>query len=438
MTRPMELGAFWKAYSAMLASFITNRLLLQTDLLMVAPLGPAATAAFGVPGRLMVLDAILVFALAPVVTTAISRQGSRAEKQAILTGSLSWTLALSLLATVAGLLVYPRVVDLLVADPGIRALARVAVRWMTLSIPVRMLACIATMGLFACGEGRRLVSIYGLTLTVNAGLDWFLIHRLGLGLGGAFLATLLVSSLELAWLLAIIAKQVGRFPLSGFSLHWAGNLMGQAGAEFLRLVSWQVEGCTILSMVASKAAWLPIFSAYGVISECSGLLMVPVIALMRTGAMHVASISPVGPLAEGWRLLEPVRRLAQGVSALLGLGLVFGATRLGVFAYHLSDQRLRWWSAFMTVYGLGLPWLVHGCLVRACYQARDRYDRLARVEIGITWVLFIPSLWLALLRANPWAFFLAFLAREGLVLLWLKGELAGVRRPVETGLRPRD
>ena len=154
--------------------------------------------------------------------------------------------------------------------------------------------------------------------------------------------------------------------------------------------------------------------------------------------MHVASISPVGPLAEGWRLLEPVRRLAQGVSALLGLGLVFGATRLGVFAYHLSDQRLRWWSAFMTVYGLGLPWLVHGCLVRACYQARDRYDRLARVEIGITWVLFIPSLWLALLRANPWAFFLAFLAREGLVLLWLKGELAGVRRPVETGLRPRD
>lgn len=74
MSKSLNLAAFWKAYFAVFLSFVTSRLLLQTDILMLTPLGLEATAAFAVPGRLMVIDAIIAFALGPVISVAISRE----------------------------------------------------------------------------------------------------------------------------------------------------------------------------------------------------------------------------------------------------------------------------------------------------------------------------------------------------------------------------
>ena len=419
MNPPLNARAFWEVYGTVLLSFMTSRLLLQTDLLMVAGLGPEATAAFGVPGRLMVIDAVAVYALAPVVSIAVSREEEKRKRHAILASSLGLTFALAILLSSIGMWLYPRVVDALVADSGTRLLAREAVFWMTLSIPVRMLACIATMGLFACGQGGRMMVIYLVTLSANAGLDWMLIYRFGLGFKGAYLATFIVSSIELLWLMVLVQGLAGRFPISSFTLDWFRKTVGNVGAEFLRLTSWQVEGFALLFIVAAREAWMPIFSAVGVISEFSNLLMVPLIALMRTSAMLVARHAGKSAPPTGWHLLKPIRGLARAVALVLGLGLAAGATGLGSFAYHLHGERLRWWCAFAMVYGLGLPLLVHGSLLRACYQAHERFGRIAWAEIPITWILFMPSLWLALRHDNPWAFYLAFLAREVLILGWL-------------------
>jgi Na+-driven multidrug efflux pump len=237
MTSPLDHRGFWKAYLAVLLSFVASRLLLQTDLLMTAPLGTAATAAFGVPGRLMFIDAIIVFALAPVVSVSVSRQAEEPARQAMLSQCLALTLVLSLPVTGLGLLIYPTMVKSLVADTEIRALAQQAVFWSTLSIPVRMLACMTTLGLFAKGQGQRLPCIYGLTLTANAGLDALFIHGLGLGVAGAFMATFLVSSMELTCLLVILRGRSGSLPFAKFDTAFCRTMLGQGSKEFLRLVS---------------------------------------------------------------------------------------------------------------------------------------------------------------------------------------------------------
>lgn len=90
-----------------------------------------------------------------------------------------------------------------------------------------------------------------------------------------------------------------------------------------RLVSWQAEGLVILALLASKIEWLPIFSAFGVISEFSALLLMPLIALMRTTAMQVASVSSDGNLRDSWQLLKPVRYLICSITLVVGIVLTF-------------------------------------------------------------------------------------------------------------------
>ena len=274
---------------AVFLCFITSRLLLQTDILMISPLGPEATAAFSVPGRLMVIDAIIAFALGPVVSVAVSRENQSQKKHAVIRSSLGFTFVLSLFLVCIGFLLYPIAVDNFVVDSRTKSLALDAVFWMTLSIPIKLLVFITTMCLFACEQGHRVSIIYVVTLTANALLNWLLIYHLNFGFSGSYIATVIVSVLELAWLLWLTARLTEGWPFSRFQWQWLQKIIQQAGAEWGRLVSWQAEGIIILALLASKMEWFPIFSAFGVISEFSALLLMPLIALMRTTAMQIAA-----------------------------------------------------------------------------------------------------------------------------------------------------
>jgi Na+-driven multidrug efflux pump len=167
----LDLSSFWKAYFAVFLSFVTNRLLLQTDILMLTPLGQAATAAFAIPGRLMIIDTIIAFALGPVVSVAVSRAITLEEKYATIKSALGLTLILSLLLVCIGLLIYPWAVDYFVVDTSTKGLATTGVLWMTVSIPIRILAFIASMSLFACQQGRQVSYIYSLG-AINCRIMW--------------------------------------------------------------------------------------------------------------------------------------------------------------------------------------------------------------------------------------------------------------------------
>ena len=311
-------------------------------------------------------------------------------------------------------------VDYFVADSQTKNLAQTGVLWMIGSVPIRMLAFIASMCLFACKEGRRVSYIYGVTLTANAALNWLLIYYFKFGFVGSYIATCLVSTLQLAWFLYLLVCLIGEIPFSRFKKQWLKEIAQQIGAEWLRLVSWQAEGLVILAVLASRVEWLSIFSAYGVISEFSALLLMPLIALMRTSAMQVAAANPTRNLMESWQLLRPVRILVCSIMAVLGVGLFFSSNKLGIYAYHLEGERLVWWNAFVLIYSLALPGFAYSHLIHGCYQACGQFTRIAVVEIMITWCLFMPLLGLALNYAMPLMFFFAHIIKDAAVAIWLR------------------
>lgn len=199
---------------------------------MVSPLGSEATAAFTVPGRLMVIDAIVAFALGPVVSVAISREHRPDNKYIIIKSSLGLALLLSFCLLGIGLLIYLVAVEYLVTDQRTRDLALTGVLCMIISVPIRMLVFISGMCLFACGQGRRVSYIYIAALIVNAALNWLLIYYFGFGFQGAYMATLIVASLEVVGLLWLTARLTGGWPFSRFQRQWLQKIIQQAGAEW--------------------------------------------------------------------------------------------------------------------------------------------------------------------------------------------------------------
>lgn len=418
----LNLPSFWKAYVAVLLSFLTSRLLAQTDLVMLAPLGAESTAAFAVPARLMVLDAIVAFALGPVVSVAVSRHKEDAQKQRhIITSALSLTGLLAALLTIVGLIVYPMLMPYFVHTPTVAELSREGLFWMTLSIPVRMLVFVSSMCLFACQKGKQVSYIYLVTLISNAALNDLLIYHLEFGFEGSYIATTLVSCIELLWLLYLVYREVDGLPFSRFEWNWLRSIQNAIGAEWIRLMFWQAEGLVILWMLAAHTEWASVLSVFGVSNEMTLLLTMPLIALMRASAMQLAAHAPNKKLVETLGLIGPVLKPSIIASVLLGLCLLLLAKPLGVHVYQLQDpERLAWWLVFATVFGLLLPVYTYSYLLRACYQACDMFTKITRIELLVTWLLFLPLLWGALLINSPYLFFSAYIGKEAVIALWLR------------------
>lgn len=417
---PNGLLGFWRAYLAVFLSFVVSRLLNQTDLVFIAPLGPAATAAFSVPGRLMFIDAIVAFALGPVISVIVSRTAEENVRNQVVRSALGLTLLISCFLVAVGLVVYPRLVDWLVDSAEVRTLAHAGIFWMTWSIPVRMLVFVATMCLFACQKGRQVSYVYAVTLVANGLLDWLLIDKLGFGFEGAYVATFAVSTVELVWLLCLLTRLHGRIPFSLFNLVWLRDIGKQISMEWLRLVSWQTENVATIALLASNPIWAASFSAFGVISEFQALALMPLIALMRTAAMQVAQLGSEQNVSSAWSNLNSVRRQVLLATGIFGLVIAGAGPFLGEPFYQLTDERLRWWISFAIVFGLSLPIHALGSMLRACYQSSQRYADVTRIEAILTWLFFMPLLWIGMHAQNPWIFFAAYTIRELMVIYWLR------------------
>jgi Na+-driven multidrug efflux pump len=263
--------------------------------------------------------------------------------------------------------------------------------------------------------------LYIVMLPANAALNWVFIYDAALGFVGAYIATCIVSIIQLAWFLYLLACLVRGFPFSGFSWQWLTKIALQLGAEWGRLLSWQAEGLLILILLASKVEWLPVLSAFSVISEFSALLLMPLIALMRTSAMQIAAINPGSTtLRESWLLLKSVRAWACVITAVFGISLIFLSNTLGIYAYHLEAERLLWWNTFLLVYGIVLPCFAYSHLIHGCYHACGNFSRVAITQVVVTWSMFMPLVWVALHQGKPLMFFIAFALKEVLVAIWLR------------------
>ena len=411
----INTARFMRQYWPLLAGFMTSRLLTQTDLIMLTHVGPDAVAALGVPSRLMIIDTIAAFCLAPVFSVAISREELPDAKWRAVRMSLGAAAMASIGLVAVCMPAYNRLLDRVVTDPHLRPLASVAVNWMTATIPLRLLAFVGSMALFAMGLGPRIWRIYGVTLAANALLDILLIFKFQMGLSGAYLSTALVSAIELGWILWTLGEAGGRWPFQWPTPSWLRTLSLSLRAEAIRLASWQLEGLLLLSFIASRPEWAPRLTAFTVTSEALAVLSMPLIALMRTAAMQIAETLPTGNPGLGWRALASVRYAALALCMVAGIGLFVCRAWLGGTLYTTTGESLRWWLGFASIYAWMLPVLGIAMIARACWQAYEEFRLVAAVEICIGWLVALPLALSALALGSAIGFFASLACREALI-----------------------
>lgn len=403
---------FYKVYLAILLSFMTSRLLFQTDILMVSPLGAIATAAFAVPGKIMIIDTIVAMGLGPVISVSVSREKDLINKNKIITSALGFTFFISILLMIIGFIIYPFLNNIFIVNNEIRDLSKSAIFWMTLSIPIRMLNFVSSMCLFASGKSKSVSYIYFFTLSLNLFLNWLFIYKFKYGFSGSYIATFIVSLFELTWLMFLTKKLTNQFPISKFDLIWLKSIFQKLGYEWLRLVSWQFEGFVLIILFASKKEWFSSFSAYGVISEFLSFLLMPIIALMRTSSMQIAEFCPNKNLQSAKLFLKPILIKTLPITILIGIILIFSSKYIGITLYKLDSERLDWWFSFTLIFSIALPIYTFSYLQRACFQACDRFSEIAKIEILMTWFFLIPFCYLALLKQSSILFFLVLFSKE--------------------------
>lgn len=117
--------------------------------------------------------------LPPIFAVMLADNSNHDDKIKIIKSSYSLAFIVSVLVTMVCLPVYQIIIKYLVSDNIVRELSLlVAVYWMTLSIPIRMLVFVASMCLFSTNHGKSVSYIYLVTIISNFSLDWFFVYHM--------------------------------------------------------------------------------------------------------------------------------------------------------------------------------------------------------------------------------------------------------------------
>lgn len=68
----INVNDFKKTYISILLTFVSSKIINQTNVLMLSALGENYVSAYIIPTKFMIIDTIFIFALAPIVSIAIS------------------------------------------------------------------------------------------------------------------------------------------------------------------------------------------------------------------------------------------------------------------------------------------------------------------------------------------------------------------------------
>jgi Na+-driven multidrug efflux pump len=416
------INSFWRTYSSLFLSFVAFRLMLQTDLLMLAPLGEEAITAFALPQRLMFFDTVFAYAIGPVAAVTMS-QTAASDRSLVAAQFLSWSMTAGVFLTAFGLITYPAVLSWIAPQGSVQTMASDGIFWLTVTISIRIVVFVGAMLLFAAAFRRPVLAMYLLSLGLNVLFNWLFIYRLKFGFEGAYIATALVACFEFMWVVHVCRKHLKARLLTAPSMIWLRKVYAKIGAEWGRLLSWQAETLAVVALLTYLASSPAPFAAFSVVTELLALLTMPLIALMRTVAIveskgGAGSTAFVGSL----RANKGLYGIFLGTYVVIAAVLFVLAEPIGRDAYRLSGASLGWWTTFASIFLIALPVFVLGNVLRGVVQANGEFSAMAKADVSVTWLLFLPMVLIGVVKNNAHVFFSAFLLKEicadGL-LLWL-------------------
>ncbi len=405
-------AALLRRYWPLLLALGLTQLAMQLDMLWLAHHHPDSVTAYLVMLRMAALDAIVQMASGTVMAVQLARTPVAERGQALCQIGLL-LLGLGLLLTGLGHLVYPALARLLVDVSPVQQLLLPAIDSFVLATPLRLLANAGLFLLHGQGDGARVVRYKLLELLARAGLGAGLVLGLNAGLSGCFLAQWL-SVGGLAWFSWRALQR--RTPLQ-WPPHWqwARRSLAELGWEAQRLASAQGFALAGLGVFAarlgsSEAEQAQRLAAYCTGSALAGVCHVPLIALLRTLAVHLPSL----PTHDAQAMLQRLRR--HGLPWVMGLALLIG---VGVHALGQAvyAQHGRWWDALAGALALSLPVRYLANLARAEQQSQAGFARLARWETGCSWLLGLPLMLAGVALSQPWLA-AGYLLWPECVLLW--------------------
>lgn len=392
----------------LLARLVTSRLVLQTDLAMVTRLGPDATAAFGIPMRIMIIDLVLALALAPLAAIMISEsKGALAAARESARRLLALAAALSLALTMVGLVVYPFVVRAVAPDAEVAGLAWAATRWLTLAIPFRFLVSVGTMILHGAGKGRLSMYLGGCELVTNAALNWLFIYRFGMGFSGSYLSTFITSGIMLTCLLVLMGRTFKTTRLFQWPERpWLKQVSTRIASEGARIGGERLVDVAIVATVAHLGGQL-LLGAFAIGYELLFLLCAPIVATMRAAVIVLARERPAR-MRDSFAAVSRVARVG-GVALAVVAGLfALGGPWIASHVYDMSPGVRAYWLSCALLLPVILPLRLVVALRMAAFHATYRFGLLAAIQLACACAVLLPVIGLGAALHNGWLFWSAY------------------------------
>lgn len=405
---------FSKIFIPILLSFITHRLILQTDLIMVSSLGSIETAAFAIPSKIMIIDMIIAMAFAPTLGIMIAKIEDSKEKNKLFTQSITILLIISLILTLIGFIFYPYLVNIISPDENIRNLSKDALWFLTLSIPARFITFCISMCLYSWGINVQLIVINLSMFVLNFILNWILMFNLQLGFSGCYLATFTTTLIGSICVLLLARRYIEIGIL--FTLpnkKWLMQLLKNSCAEGTRVSSVFLIDFLLVFIVAHHPNSPVMLPAFAVVSEFNSLAFVPFIALMRSTGLYIAR-DPYHvrflPHLFGYGLL---------VSVAIGIFVAYEGTNIGVEFYHLKETSLFWWTSYVLIFLFSTPIQLIASLQKGIIQAKEKFIKLSIIESSILWFVFLPIFYFGIQNESPWLTWSSYLVSSLLIVVSL-------------------
>lgn len=413
----MNFKKLWITFFPIFLSFICHRVILQTDIIMVSYLGELPTAAFGIPPKVMIFDMIVAFAMAPVISILVASSKSHDEIKKIISHSLTLSFLIGIFLVILGLVIYPPLVQVISSDKAVNDYANQALFYLTLAIPARLIVFVASMSLYAIGKGTCVVLLNFVSLALNVLLNWFFMYYLELGFKGCYISTFIVAHIGLVWAPYLLRNYIsGSTLLKIPDLNWIKAYFAKIGAEWWRLASIFILDFVMIYLVAQGTGSVARLSAYSVIVELVGLILIPMIALMRSTAIILA---PVPEAKNIYSYLKESAKWGLVFLAPASFILLWSEHWIGKNVYHLSNQALFWWTPYFILLSFGLPLFFLNSLQRGAWQAQKKFGFISLVDIGCKCFIHLPILYVGLKMSEPWIAWSGFFISEVMIALLL-------------------
>jgi putative MATE family efflux protein len=196
-----------------LGALIAEPLFLIADSAIIGQLGTAQLAGLGVASAVLLNAVFLCIFLAHGTTSAVARLAGagamrRAHAQAV--DGIWLGLGIGLTLAALGLVLAPRLVELLGAHQSAQPYAVTYLRVSLLGLPSMLVVLAATGALRGLKDTRTPLFATGLAAVVNVPLNLVLVYPLGLGVAGSALGTVIAQTGAATWLCAVVLRGARR------------------------------------------------------------------------------------------------------------------------------------------------------------------------------------------------------------------------------------